>query len=277
MRSLLLILLALLPLGAQGPSPRISADADGAAEMTLRRGRPLFVNALLSHSQRTGGTEAVVLSPAAGGWIGSIRLVVTNAGGLEQSWPIIPTGKPVSGTLALPPDGRVPMGWYLPSGETEKIFSGSYVLRVVLEIKNSPGWNGKVTSAAVSIQVRDEPAELTGSENRQLGLLRFREAKLTAELPEQSALLRTLLAKWPTDVPLLTAASHFYEDAGAPLMALTYAENAFAAFLDSAAPKQYPPPGLEALRSRLRAQADSVIRNSAAPAGGDAARIPARK
>ena len=179
MRRLSLFLFLLIPLAAQVPTPRLSMDADGAVAVKLRRGRPLFVNALLSHSLRTTTADPIVLSPAEGGWVDQVQLVVLDAAGQRASWPMVPLGKAETSTLVLPPRGRVPMSWLLPSSETAKLDAGNYTLRVMLSIGNSPGWNGSARSASVSVRVEDEPEELTESEKRQLGLLRAREARAT--------------------------------------------------------------------------------------------------
>ena len=90
MRRLTLFLLTLMPLAGQVPAPRLSMDADGAAVMTLRQGRPLFVNALLSHNLRANsGAAPIILKPATGGWSDGIKLVVLDAAGQEASWPMM--------------------------------------------------------------------------------------------------------------------------------------------------------------------------------------------
>jgi hypothetical protein len=253
-----LFLFMLMPLAAQVPTPRLSMDADGAVVVKLRRGRPLFVNALLSHSLRTGTADPIVLSPAEGRWVDQIQLVVLDAARHEASWPMVPLGKAETSALVLPPRGRVPMSWLLPSSETAKLDAGNYTLRVVLSIGNSPGWNGSVRSASVAVQVEDEPEELTESEKRQLGLLRAREARAMGPIQDQWGILSGLLAQWPKDVAVLTAVSHYFEAAGSPVVAVAYAEAAFDAFLSSSLPRQAPPPELAVLRARLRAQVAEI-------------------
>jgi hypothetical protein len=255
MRRLTLFLLTLMPLAGQVPAPRLSMDADGAAVMTLRQGRPLFVNALLSHSLRANsGAAPIILKPATGGWSDGIKLVVLDAAGQEASWPMMPLGAAESSSIVLPPKGRVPMSWLLSSSETAKLNTGTYTLRVVLSVSGSTGWNGSARSAPVVVQVQSEAGDLMDSEARQLGLLRAREARVTGTPQDQWAILSDLLAKWPKETSVLTAVSLYFEAAGAPLIAVTYAEAAFDSFFNSASARQEPPPDLEALRTRLRAQ-----------------------
>jgi hypothetical protein len=253
MRYLPLFLLA-VPVAGQVATPRLSLDADGAIVAKLRRGRPLFVNALLTHSVRTGAANPLVLSPPGGGWVDGLKLVVLNGTGQEATWPMAPLGSPESTSLVLPQRARVPMGWLLPSSETSKLDIGKYTLRVILSISDSAGWNGSVRSGSVTVQVEDEPTELTDSEKRQLGLLRVREARVGGTALEQWGILSGLLTRWPQDVAVLTAVSHYFDAAGSPVIALAYSEAAFDAFLNMAVARQAPPPDLAALRARLRMQ-----------------------
>ena len=67
MGQMLLCLFVALPIVGQSFAPQVALDADSAMEMTLYRGRPLFVNGLLTHSQRAEATPVIVLSPIDGG------------------------------------------------------------------------------------------------------------------------------------------------------------------------------------------------------------------
>ncbi|MCU1238167.1 MAG: hypothetical protein JWP63_6134 [Candidatus Solibacter sp.] len=257
MKHLLLFLFTLMPLAGQVP-PRLSIDADGAVAATLRRGQPLFLRGLLSHSLRTPTADPIVLSPAVGAWADQIQLLVVDAAQKETSWPFMGLGKAEGSTLVLPPRGRVPMSWILASGETAKLELGSYRLRIVLAIAGSPGWNGTVRSSWVTIQVEDEPADLSEIDQRQLRLLRAREARAAGTIQGQLQSLNLLSAAAPQDVATLIALSRQFEMLEMPFIAEAYAEGALDAFLKGALPNQAPPPELPALLNRLRAKVEEL-------------------
>ena len=152
-------LLAALPLGEQILAPRVSIDADGAMSMTLYRGRPLFVNGVLTHAQRAEATPAILLSPKDGGWMDALKIVVQGADGQEQSWPLMALGMAEAKSVSLVPKSRVPLSWLLASSATSSLATGTYPLRLTLSISESAGWNGSVESAVVTVQVEDEPAQ----------------------------------------------------------------------------------------------------------------------
>jgi hypothetical protein len=257
MKHLLLFLLTLPPLAGQVAAPRLSIDADGAIVTMLRRGQPLFLNGLLSHSLRTSTADPIVLSPAAGGWADQIQLLGVDAGQKETSWPFLGLGKAEANTLVLQPRGRVPMAWMLASGETAKLELGSYRLRIVLAITGSPGWNGTVRSSWVTVQVEDEPVDLSDFEKRQLRLLRAREARTSGTLQGQLQSLNTLTSSEPQDVATLIALALQFERLDMPFIAESYAEGAVDMFLKGALPNQAPPPELAGLLNRLRARVEA--------------------
>lgn len=252
-------LLAALPLVGQILAPRLSIDADGATAMTLYRGRPLFVNGLMSHSQRAEATPPIVLITGGAVWTDALKLVVKGQDGQEVVWPLVPLGTADSGTLKIPPKGRVPMSWLLASSETANLNLGAYTLTLVLTIADSTGWNGTVRSAPVTVLVDNEPKEISSDEQRRLGLLRAREARETKS-GQEKAILANLFVRWPKDVEVLTAMALGMELEGAPsIWPYLFVQAAIESFLSSES-ILHAPPGLMELRNRL-----SVREPAAAP------------
>ncbi len=245
-------LLAALPLGGQILAPRVSIDADGAVSMTLYRGRPLFVNGLLAHAQRAEATPAILLSPKDGGWVDGLKVVVQGADGQEQRWPLTPLGVSEANSVSLTPKSRVPLSWLLASSATSTLATGIYTLRLTLSIRESAGWNGSIESAIVTVQVEDEPAEISAEDRKWLGLLRAREAQVTGSV-EEKAILAGLFKEWPQDVAVLTAMALSMERAGAPAgLPLMFVQAAVEIYLKSGS--VHAPVGLMELRNRLEAQ-----------------------
>ncbi len=245
-------LLAALPLAGQILAPRVSIDADGTTSMTLYRGRPLFVNGLLTYAQRAEATPAILLSPKDGAWMDALKIVVQGADGQEQGWPLTPLGMAEAKSVSLAPKSRVPLGWLLGSSATSSLATGIYTLRLTLSISESAGWNGNVDSAVVTVQVADEPAEISAEDRKGLGLLRAREAQVTGSVDEK-AILAGLFKEWPQDVAVLTAMALSMERAGAPaVLPLMFVQAAVEIYLKSGS--VHAPVGLMELRNRLEAQ-----------------------
>lgn len=252
MRQLILCMFVALPIVGQSLAPRVALDADGAVAMTLYRGRPLFVNGLLTHSQRAEATPAIVLSPKDAGWMDALKITTYGTDGQEQSWPLMPLGAAESKTITLPPKGIVRLSWMLPSSATAELATGTYVLILALSISESPGWNGAVSSGLVTVQVEDEPADISADDRRRLGLLRAREAQVTGAT-EEKVILARLFKEWPQDVGVLTAMALSMDRDGAPAgLSLVFVQAAVEVFLKSGS--VHAPVGLMELRNRLEAQ-----------------------
>ena len=252
MRQLILCMFVALPIVGQSLEPRVALDADGAVAMTLYRGRPLFVNGLLTHSQRAEATPVIVLSPIDGGWMDALKITTVGADGQEQSWPLIALGTAESKMITLPPKGIVRLSWMLPSSATAKLATGTYTLLLTLSISESPGWNGTVGSGLVTVQVEDEPADIGVDDRRRLGLLRAREAQVTGAA-EEKVILARLFKEWPQDVGVLTAMALSMDRDGAPAgLSLAFVQAAVEVFLKSGS--VHAPVGLMELRNRLEAQ-----------------------
>ena len=146
----------------------------------------------------------------------------------------------------------------LASGETAKLELGSYRLRIVLAIAGSPGWNGTLRSSWLTVQVEDEPVELSDLEKRQLRLLRAREARTSGTIQGQLQSLNILTSAGPQDVATLTALELQFERLDMPFIAESYAEGAVDLFVKAALPNQAPPPELAGLLGRLHARVEAL-------------------
>ena len=260
----------LTSLQAQSPpspiAPNLFLSANDEAAVQTYQGWPLLLEADLSNPElySSDAITSLLINPLNGSWANTIRLVVTDANGTTQTWPIQPASVP-AGSLTLDATNTGRLSWAVAASDTAAIVPGTYRVVAVLDTTSSAGtsgWSGIRSSNPVSIQIAVPPGSPTlAQQERQFELL-ARYDHLFGNDAQALADLDQLLSTQPSAVRALALRGRILAQSGNPTDALAAYDAALAAFF-KANPGKLPeaPIGLilpdGQLRSVLLSQAEN--------------------
>ncbi len=160
---------------------RINGHASAPAPLPLSRGEPVIAEVALRTSSRDSA-QPVTLEPPVGGWVTSIKLIVTNASGGLERWPFVVVGKPSGGALTLQPDRVTTLVLRIEPTNTAAFVPGIYQVVARLDLADGRSWRGVTESEAIDVAVSLPPVAPTDADLASRKLFRVRDALLAGEL-----------------------------------------------------------------------------------------------
>ena len=209
MRNLTILLLLASAATAQSPSPQLSISGNGSAEVNLMRGWPLVVKVVVLHSQRfqlAPKPADLVLQPAAGAWYDAVSF--------SQNWPLKLAQTPDTSVLVLPSRSMYEAIWQLSGDGTASLPSGKYSLTAHLELPAGSGWRGAVDSVPITVNIVDEPADLTADQQAEKVLLTARFTINQGDFNTAGRMVDALLVDQPSNPRALALRAMLFEQAG---------------------------------------------------------------
>jgi MBG domain (YGX type) len=242
------------------PTPQLSLSANAETVAQGYQGWAMVFSATLFNPQkfvRTIGVTPLVINPQNGSWGNNIQLVVTDANGVTQNWPIQAASLP-SGALLLDTttDGR--LTWIVAPSDTAALTPGTYSVVALINTMGSAGatgWNGTTSSNSVSIQITPAPSTPTAQQQENQAELLAAYDHLLGNEAQALSDLNALLAKQPDAVGALAIQGSLLDEMGQTENALAAYDQALALFY-AANPGPLPEPANSLLipQARLRSQ-----------------------
>ncbi|MDP2997734.1 MAG: hypothetical protein Q8N47_09610 [Bryobacterales bacterium] len=237
----------------QTPRPELSISVNGRRNPEVRRGAPVLVRLVLMHSgrlNRAANVPELQLAPQGSAWADAVRLRVRDRLGAEKPWGYSLVVRPEQPALVLPHRAWVAVEWTLSESEGAFLEPGDYQIEAVLEVSNSPGWNGEAVSVPAIVRIT-ESAQASEPQQASEAVLRAVLLMRKGATSEAVVLMDELLLKQPKSVRALQLRAELAEKAGDIHLALMFANRAL-----DAAQMTYSDPGkgllsLILLRDRL--------------------------
>ncbi len=209
---------------AAAPQPRAVLNVVSGSASAHYRGWPLVFSIALEHPDgaraRYAGETVTPLNIAvpSGSWARLVKLVVRNAQGEVQSWPIqLVTSVGSSLTLDSNNSGRLSV--ILPGSATMNLSPGTYRLRLWVDTRTGAteaSWKGVATDE-MEIQLQGEPTVLSARQRCDKGYVSAMFHEAQGQLSQAISVLDTTLAGAPDEILCLAARAEL-----AAMMGRTY-------------------------------------------------------
>jgi len=245
-------------------SPDISISANGRTAAHSYQGWALVFSASVYHpnlSSRNAMVTPLVINAQNGSWANTAQLMVVDANGVPQNWPVQLVTTP-TGPLTLGQTNGGTLTWVLTPSATATIMPGTYQARILLNTTNSAGtsgWNGVTSSYTVSIQINAPPAQPTLQWQEEQAELLARYDSLLGNQTQAVADLDALLTQQPAAIVALAMKGNLLDGMGRTADALVIYDDAIAVFYAANPGVSLEPPvellqGQGRLRSKLLSQ-----------------------
>jgi hypothetical protein len=242
------------------PAPTLSLSANARTTGQSFQGWALIFDLALFHPQIFSTNVQVtplLINEQSGSWANTIQLVVTDANGLQQNWPVQLAMTP-AGSLSLDATTIGRLAWVVAPSDTAAIAAGTY--HVVAQLNTSAsagtiGWNGMNNSSSVSLQITSPPAPLSTDQQEQQAELLARYDHLLGNDTQAVADLNAFLSGNPNNFGALAFVGNLLEQTGQTANALAAYDQALAAFyVANPGPLPEDPDTLLIPAGRLRSQ-----------------------
>lgn len=241
-------------------APTLSLSANARTTTQSFQGWALIFDLTLFHPQIFSTSVQVtplLINGQNGSWANTIQLIVTDANGLQQNWPVQLATTP-SGSLNLDATTVGRLTWVVAPSDTAAIAAGTY--RVVAQLNTTAsagtiGWNGINNSPSVSLQISSPPAPLSADQQEQQAELLARYDHLLGNDAQAVADLNAFLSGNPNNIGALAFLGNLLEQTGQTANALAAYDQALATFyVANPGPLPEDPDTLLIPAGRLRSQ-----------------------
>lgn len=243
------------------PTPALSLSVNHSFAPTIYQGWPVVFELALttpSVAQSNGNAVPITLNLPSGSWADGVQLAVTDASGNTQTWPATlvfhPTGADGAIVLNAGVEGR--LAWAVAPSSTAAIAAGTYRASALLNVSTAtaPGaFNGFSGSNSVTITLGAEPSPLPATAQVDKYTLFATYDVLQGNLAQATTDLNTLLTNQPGSIVALTSMGDLLNLQGQPAKALTYFDQAVAAFAAANPSAPEPLTGLADRQASTRA------------------------
>jgi len=243
-----------------GTIPIFSFSANGVTSAQAYQGWALIFDAEISHPNlysTSSNVNPLLINAQNGSWANTIRLVVTDATGATQDWPLHLADAP-TGSLKIDANEVGRLSWVVAPSATTTIAAGAYRVVGILDTTASAGttgWSGAKQSNPVLVQVFAPPVPATAQQYEQQGELLANYDILVGNNLQASSDIENFLAQQPNNIGLLALKGNLLEQEGEISGALVAYEQALTTFY-AANPgvTGEPPDGLLITQRRLRSK-----------------------
>jgi hypothetical protein len=203
---------AAAPSATAGANPILTLSVNQASNPVANLGWPILMEIGI-----VGDGGSVVLASAGTTWIDGLRVEVSDASGVLQSWPIQVLRAPEDGAqLALAPDDVASVFAIVPPQDSLSLAAGAFSLRAVFDATGATpsAWQG-VTSSAPAVLTLAPPNGAPNNQEFALErMLRATLFSLKGQLAPARAEIEAILAADPGNAGALTFLGDLQENAG---------------------------------------------------------------
>jgi hypothetical protein len=241
--------------------PEVVLSVNHGFEPVSSQGWPLVLDLEVYHpdvGEGNGNVIPITLNLPTGSWADAVKVVVWDASGNVQNWPINlvfrPTGSQGSISLDAGFEGR--LGWTVAPLATTNIPAGTYEIVAILDstaTTTQGAFSGVVASNPVALTLGTEPSPLTVDQQEEKYTLLASYDLLQGNDNQATTDLNTLLTNQPSSILAMTAVGDMLNLQGQPAEALQSYDRAVAAFAAAYPAPPEPPSALIGRQSSLRA------------------------
>ena len=233
--------------GQPGQFPVCDLGANAGNDIQAFQGSPLILDATIYHPLRSSTStllSPLIINAQNGSWANTVQLIVTDANGAAQNWPVHLVSPP-SGPLMLDETSEGDLTWVVDPSVTSVIPPGIYTVVATVNTTTSAGttgWSGIISSDSVSVQIGPLPSPLSDDQTSEQAQLLAMYDHLTGRDAQAISDLQNYLTQQPADTTALELEGKLYEAIGQPDSALDAYDDAVGAFFVSSSGAIPEPP-----------------------------------
>jgi MBG domain (YGX type) len=240
--------------------PEATLSVNDKTTPTSFQGWPLVVQVQVSHPDEfdsSGNVAPILLSTSSGSWADSITVIVQDASGNAQTWPLSLVYRPSGpqGAISLGAEFEGKLLWTVSSTFSASLAAGTYKLVATLNTTSTAttgAFSGIVESNPVMLTVASEPSTLSVPQEEEKFTVLAEYDLIQGNTGQALTDIQTLLTALPNDIAGLLAQGDLQVLQGQPQAALASYDQASLAFFAAYPTSSEPPTLILSRQNRAR-------------------------